>query len=133
MVFGALILLAAIFWLLNVLIRGEIRFQYSLISYGALLFFVVLALSTIFSKAPFYSLALSDVSGEKLSTIALAVVLMFLAGSVFRTQHDAAGALLILIFAGGVSALVTAFQLIFGVSIYRFLTPFSPGPDFYLV
>src|SRR3989338_5397713 len=83
-VFSVLIILGAIFWFLSILKTGEIRFQLSPILYAALLLLVVFAASTVFSKSPAVSFFLADSVAEKLTTLILGLVLMVLAGGVFK-------------------------------------------------
>lgn len=116
--FGVLIVLAAIFWLLSVLKTGEIRWSHSPILYASALLFLVFVLSTAFSKAPSVSFLFADPVGERLSTLILGLILMFLAGSVLRTREEAGKAVWILVLAGATAGILSLLQ-IFGWSPYQ--------------
>ena len=131
--FGTLVILVAVLWLLEVLTSGKIRYQHSWIGFASLALFLVFALSAIFSRAPWFSFLLADPAAERFSTIILALVLMFLSGSVIKTKQEAASISLILIFSGAVSALITLIQLIWGRSLYGLVIPLATGSDFNVV
>lgn len=132
--FTVLIIIAALFWLLGVLTRGEIHFFLSPALWAVLLFFLFAAISALFSAAPFVSVFLATPSAERLSTLFLGILLFVLFGSVFRTQGEAWGAALILLGAGTLSAIVNAVQLIFDISLFQYVSPIvSESPSFNVI
>ncbi len=131
--FSLLIIVAAILWLLIVLTSGEIRYQHSGFLYvaGAMLF--TWGLSTAFSKSVLLSTVLSDATAEKLSSLVLGALLMFLVGAIFRSRDEASIFLFTLIFSGGIAAIFTLIQLIFGFSVWGFAASFAEGKVFNVV
>ena len=132
--FSILIILGLISWLLYVLKAGEIRFWHSPILWAGALVFLAFGASTIFSKAPWVSAFLADPVAERFFTLLVGLVLMALSSSVFRSADEIRRAVLILIFSGGVSGILSLLQF-FGWSPYQFsfLTgrlPFLGGVDF---
>lgn len=128
--FGIIILLAAILLLSNFLVQGEIRYRYSPLLGAGVVLILVSLVSTFFSKAPLVSALFSDFSAEKLSTIALGVLLMVIISGVLRSSGEIGAFLLILFCSGAVSALITFIQLLAGVSLYHYLFSFAQGADF---
>lgn len=128
--FGALAVLAFILWLLSVLTTGEVRFRHSLLLYGAALLFVIFGISTIFSKAPLYSALLADPVAEKLSTLFIGLLLFVIVGGVMRTKKDAQLLLLVLTFSGALAAITYSLQLLFNISLFRFITFVAQAREF---
>jgi tetratricopeptide (TPR) repeat protein len=131
--FGILIMASAVLWLLSVLTRGEFRYQHSAILYAAALLFLVVGLSTVFSKAPLVSLFYADASAEKLLTLGYGLILMVLAGSVLASRKDAGVFVFVLSVAGALSGVFTLMQFFFGWTPYRLLASFVQGVDFNVV
>ncbi len=128
--FAILISGALILWLLSLLTRGEIRYSHSPILWAGAFLVFIFGISTFFSQSPFLSLALAGPIGERLSTIAFAFLLMFLAGSVLRSWQEASVGLWILFASSGIAALLTLVQLLFDVSPWRWIVSFAGGRDF---
>ena len=128
--FSILIIAALVLWLLSVLTTGELRFQISPVLYAAGHFLAVMIISTFLSVAPSVSAFLADPVGEKLSTLILGVFLMFLMGGLFKKQKEVGTLVFVLIFAGGVSALVNLAQLLTQIPLYQKLFSFAQGADF---
>ena len=131
--FAFLIILGALLWLLSILTSGGVRYQYSPILWSGLLLLVVTGASTILSRTPLASVLFADPAAEKLVTLVIGLLLMLLASSVFQTMEDAGVLVFVLIFAGAISALLTALQLIFGVSVLHIVASFVQGKDFNVV
>src|SRR3989338_2843541 len=131
--FGVLIIAAGILWLLAVLTSGEIRFQHSLLLYAGGALLLIGGLSTAFSVTWATSLIYSDAISEKVSTLLLGVLLMVLIGGVLRSKGDAMVFLLTLVFAGGAGALFTAFQLLWGNSVWGWFAEFAGDRNFNVI
>ncbi len=131
--FTILVALAAILWLLSVLTKGEIRLSYSALPLAALLVLLVFGASTVLSKAPMVSFALADATAEKYTTLLLGVVLMCLVAGVLRSRAEAGVFTVVLLAAGAVSALITAVQLLFNVSLFTYLNIPGAGIDFNVI
>ncbi len=133
-VFGILIVLAAILWLLSILTKGRVRYQHSPILWAALLMLVVLGVSTIFSKAgPTISTFFADAASEKLLITILGLLLMVLAGSVFRSRAEVGVLAFILIFSGAVAGIFGLLQFLFGVTLWRYVASFATAVDFNVI
>lgn len=128
--FSTLIILAAIFWLLSILTTGEFRFYTSPVLYGAGFFLLTLTASSFLSKSPGFSVFWTDPAGEKLITVILGMILMLVAGGVFRKKSEAGSLVLILIFAGATSAIINSVQLLLNKSVYQYLNPLAQGTIF---
>lgn len=127
--FGILTIAAFILWLLSLLTTGTLRYQYSPILYAAGALVIAGGISAFFSPAPL-SAFLGEPIAEKVSTLLMGVVLMVLAGSVFRSSDEIKKGLLILCGAGGVSAVITALQLLFHFVPWKFFIAGADGIDF---
>ncbi|MEK7082106.1 MAG: tetratricopeptide repeat protein [Patescibacteria group bacterium] len=119
--FGVLILISAVLWLLSILSSGEIRYARSPLLWAGGALLAVSALSAFFSKAPLVSLLFADAAAEKFFSVLAMLVLAALASGVLRRREDAGMALLVLIFSGAVSALMTLIQLLGGPSLLNYL------------
>ncbi|OGM92419.1 hypothetical protein A2935_03170 [Candidatus Wolfebacteria bacterium RIFCSPLOWO2_01_FULL_47_17b] len=131
--FGILIIAAGILWLLAVLTSGEIRFQHSLLLYAGAALLLIGGLSTAFSVSWATSLIYSDAISEKVSTLLLGILLMVLIGGVLRSKGEAMVFLLTLVLAGGAAALFTAFQLLWGNSVWGWLAEFAGDKNFNVI
>lgn len=131
--FSLLIVAAAILWLLIVLTSGEIRYQHSWLLYVTGVMLLVWGFSTVFSKSILLSTVLSDATAEKLSSLILGALLMFLVGAIFRSRDEASIFLFTLIFSGGIAAIFTLLQLIFGFSVWGLAASFAKGNAFNVV
>ncbi len=128
--FSILIAVSLILWLLSLLTRGEIRYTHSPLLYVGGFFAFVWGLAAFYSRAPGISLFLAPASAERLSTVFLGLLILVLAGAVFRSKADVARALLILFAATGASAIAMFVQLLFGWSFYSLIVSFAGGIDF---
>ncbi len=131
--FAILVILAGILWLVSVLTSGEIYFRHSPVTWFGLGLLVTTIVSTAFSRSPMLSAAFSDAYAERLSTIVLGLLLVFVASSVLRRRGEAAIASLVLIGSSTISALATLFQLLFGFSIWKIFASFADGKEFNVV
>lgn len=132
-VFSVLIILGAILWFLSILKTGEVRFQKSPILYAALLALVVFAFSAVFSKAPLFSFFLADAASEKLTTLILGLVLMVLAGGVFRSREEVGQWIFILLFSGAIAGIFSILQITQIFPVYKYLASFASGVDFNVI
>ena len=119
--FGILVLLAFALWLLHVLSAGEMRYQRSPLLWAGLGTLAVFCAAALASKAPLVSVLFADAGAEKLSSLAMMLVLAGVAGAVLRRREEAGTLLFILIFSGAVSAVLTFFQLAAHISIFKYL------------
>lgn len=119
MMFGMLIMLAFVLWILSILAAGEIRWRHSPILYGAGLVAAAFAASALLSPSPRVAVFFGDVAPERLSLVILGLLAMIIAGNVLRTRAEGGTLLFILIFSGAVSAVLTALQLIADISLLR--------------
>ena len=133
--FTVLIALGAIFWFLSLLTKGEIRYHHSPILYIAAALLALFGLSTIFSKAPSVSMFLADAAAEKFSTLIFGFALMILAGVAFKKREEAIKALMFLLLTATVGGIVSAIQLFFNISIFKYLNilSFAQGVDFNVI
>lgn len=131
--FGILIIAAGILWLLAVLTSGEIRFQHSLLLYAGAALLIIGGLSTAFSVSWATSLIYSDALSEKVSTLLLGILLMVLIGGVLRSKGEAVVFLVALVLAGGAAALFTAFQLLWGNSVWGWFAEFAKDRSFNVI
>ena len=132
-VFSVLIILGAIFWFLSILKTGEIRFQLSPILYAALLLLAVFAFSTVFSKSPSVSFFLADSVAEKLTTLILGLVLMVLAGGVFKSREEVGRWVFIFLFSGAVAGILNILQMTQVFQAYKYLASFASGVEFNVI
>lgn len=132
-VFSILIILGAIFWILSILKTGEIRFQKSLILYSALLFLAVSFISTLLSKSPWLSFYMVDPAAERFSTLILGMILMFLAGGVFKSQGEVGQWIFILLFSGATAGALHILQITGLAPIYKYIASFSSNADFNVI
>lgn len=133
--FTVLIIAAAILWFLSILTQGEFRYQRSPLLYVGALLFLVFGASTLFSKVPQTSFLLGDAAGEKFSTLILGLLLMMLAGSVFKRKEETLRALFFTLFTGTIFGLINAAQLYLNISIFKYLNVlgFAQGIDFNVI
>ncbi|MDP3729227.1 MAG: tetratricopeptide repeat protein [bacterium] len=130
--FAVVILLALVFWLFSVLSTGEIRFQISPVLYASGLFVLILTISALLSPAPTVSIWFADSMGEKVFTVLLGFLLMVLVGSLFK-KEDVKKFVLIFLAAGAVSALINLMQIVFDISIFRYISSFAGGRFFNVI
>lgn len=135
--FSVLVILAAIFWLTSVLIKGEFRFQQSPILYTVGLLLIAFVASTLLSKAPAVSALFAVVLGQRFSSILIGIVLMLVFGGVMRSMKDIATPVFLLMLFGGIGGIITLFQY-YGWSPYQFsfvqnYLGFSGGADFNVI
>lgn len=127
-VLSVLIVGAAMLWLLSALASGEVRWSHSPVLYAGAALVLVFAASAFLSVEPRAAFLSGDTAVERVWWLALGLVLMIAAGAVPRRREDADALVGTLILAGGVSALATALQLLFGISLLRYLGV-AAGPD----
>ncbi|OHA02308.1 MAG: hypothetical protein A3J58_00585 [Candidatus Sungbacteria bacterium RIFCSPHIGHO2_02_FULL_52_23] len=117
MTFGMLIMLAFVLWMLSILSAGEIRWRHSPIVYGAGLLAIMYAASALLSPAPWVSVFFGDVAPERLSSVVAGLLLMLIVANVLYRREEGGTLLFVLIFSAALSAALTAFQLLAGVSL----------------
>ncbi|MBI3631027.1 MAG: tetratricopeptide repeat protein [Candidatus Sungbacteria bacterium] len=120
-VFGILILVATIFWLLAVLASGQFHYRHSPLVWGSVGIFLVFGVSTAMSKAPAFSAILADPSAEKFSSVVALLLASLVIGGTLRRRGEVGVFLSVLIFAGAISAALTALQLLTGISVFKYL------------
>lgn len=128
--FSAITAAALLLWLLKVLSSGEFYYRSSFIYFGIGVFILIGILSSFFSVNPLYSIFFSDTIAEKVSTILLGTVLMFLLGSIGREPAYGVKILFVLIFAGVISGIYSLLQF------FNFLSlpfDFARGSDFNVI
>ena len=101
--FSIVIIAAFILWLLSLLTRGEIRFASSLLVWATGLLAIIFGVSTFLSKAPLLSLTYGDPLAEKMTTLLLGILFMFLCSSVLSSGRQIKCVLVTLILATGVT------------------------------
>ena len=132
-VFGTLIIVGAVFWILSILKTGEIRFQKSPVLYAASFLLFVFLASTIFSKSVWLSLYMADPAAEKFSTLVLGLILMFLAGGVFKSQGEAGQWVFILLFSGALAGVFNILQMTGLAPVYKYIASFASNADFNVI
>ena len=132
-VFATLIILGAVFWILSILKTGEIKFQKSPILYAALFLLAAFLVSTIFSKSAWLSLYMAEPAAERFSTLILGLILMFLAGGVFKSQGEAGQWVFILLFSGALAGLFNILQMTGLLPIYKYIASFASSADFNVI
>lgn len=131
--FTVFLILAAILWLLGVLMKGEINFKLSLIFYTLLFLFAVMASSALLASTPVVSAFFSDAIAERLSTFLLGILIILLLGSILRSKDDAFLMLVILILAGALSGVINIFQLFFKIPVFSYLSSFIQDAGFNVI
>ena len=128
-VFSVLVLIAVMAWLVRTLAAGEARYTHSPILYAAGVFALATAASALLSHAPFVSVFFADAAAERVSWLAVGILLMVAASSALSKRERAVTTVFILIFAGAVAAAIAAVQMLFSVSIFRYLNSAASGID----
>ncbi len=127
-VFSALVMIAVMFWLVRTLATGEFSYARSPILFAAGAMAAAMAASAAMSHAPFVSVFFADAPAERLSLLITGVLLMVAGSSALQRREEAGTALFILIFAGAAAAAIAAGQILFTISIFRYLN-IAAGAD----
>lgn len=126
--FIILIAAGALAWLVSLLVSGEIRYPHSPILYAALALIAVLGVSTLLSRAPYFSAFLADSAAERWAALGIGLALMAATAAGLRSRGEAGTVLFVLIFAGAAAALASA------LSLLGLIGPIGPiGPVFSVV
>jgi len=122
----ALVAIALIGWISNFLSIGVLSYKKSFLNVAMLLFIAVTAVSAVLSMNTLTSIAGPDGTGEKLSSLLVAMLAAFLVASLFKKED---GTLVTFtIFASFMlTGLLTLLQLL---GVRAFLFSFATGPDF---
>lgn len=131
--FGILIFVGTILWLAAILHKGELRYFRSPIVWIAFFFLAVAGIGALLSVSPIESFAFSPSRAETFVAVGLGILLMFFVGGVFYTPRQAERSLMLLVLSGGVSALITAAQIVFGFSAYEWFLAGAGAIDFNVI
>lgn len=131
--FSVLIIAAAMLWVLSVLTSGEIRYQHSPLLYAGAILLAVFGASVFFSSAPYVSALAAEPLAEKFSTLILGLLLVLVAGAVFKGREDIGKAVMLILLTGTIAGAVSAAQFLFDIPVYRYLRLESAGSDFNVV
>jgi len=128
--FAVFTVVITLLWLLSILTTGEVRFSYSPALWGGFLLIVISAVSSLLSIAPYVSFLFADSVAERFSTLVMGLLLMLLAGVVFRAWQDVRNFIYILIFGSAISAVISLVQIFFQFNAYSYLSPLASGEYF---
>lgn len=120
--FALLIVGAFVAFFLLVLTTGEIHYPSTYLWWVVGAIVIIFGASTFFSQYPFGSLFFNDVAAERFPTLVGGIVLMVIVASTLRSFKSITFVLQALVYSGALAGLLSIAHLLFGVSLYPFVT-----------